>query len=97
MPKRAPDVTYWPAVRANREDRLMAAYWEILRQLRAKGCQIDRLAVEELDQNGDYRVIPSPGRKTDRHNWVFDAVPMMPPEVVSGDVGQATDLKQRTA
>ena len=97
MPKRAPDVAYWPAVRADREDRLMAAYWQILHELRAKGCQIDRLAVEELDKNGDYRVIPSPGRKTDRHNWVFDAVPMMPPEAASGDVGQATDLKQRTA
>lgn len=97
MPKRAPDVTYWPVVRANREDRLMAAYWEILRELRAKGCQIDRLAVEELDQNGDYRVIPSPGRKTDRNNWVFDAVPMMPPEAASGDVGQTADFKQRTA
>ena len=97
MPKRAPDVADWPVVRADREDRLMPAYWQILRELRAKGCQIDRLAVDELDQNGDYRVIPSPGRKTDRDNWVFDAVPMTPPEAAAGDVDQAADWVRRTA
>ncbi len=75
----------------------MPAYWQILRELRAKGCQIDRLAVDELDRNGDYRVIPSPGRRADPEHWVFNTVPMVPPEAADGGVERAEDLVQRTA
>jgi len=97
MPKRAPDVSDWPVVRADREDRLMPAYWQILRELRAKGCQIDRLAVDELDRNGDYRVIPSPGRKADPEHWAFNAVPMVPSEAAASGVEPAAEAVQRTA
>ena len=36
---------------------------------------IDRLRLEALEQDGDYRVIPSPGRGDNSANWVFDEVP----------------------
>ena len=77
MPKRAPDLDDWPLVRADREDRLISAYWKILRNLRNQGCQIDRVKLDALDRTGDYRVIPSPARKQDPDGWVFGAVPMI--------------------
>ena len=80
LPKRAPDVADWPPVRADREDRLMAAYWQTLRKLRSNGQQIDRLRVDDLDRNGEYRVIPSPGRRQNPANWVFDSVPIIAPD-----------------
>ena len=58
LPKRAPDVPDWPPIKVDREDRLMSAYWEILHELRQKGWQIDRMQLDELNRNGDYRVIP---------------------------------------
>ena len=43
FPKRAPDVPEWPVINVDREDLLMQTYWRLMRQLRAKGWQIDRL------------------------------------------------------
>lgn len=79
LPKRAPDVREWPPIRVDREDRLMQAYWQTLQQLRARGWQIDRLQMDALDRDGDYRVIPSPGRSENPDGWVFDPVPCVPP------------------
>jgi len=54
----------------------MGAYWRVLRDLRDKGWQIDRVALDALDQNGDYRVIPSPARRQEGpEKWVFGEVP----------------------
>ena len=75
LPKRAPDQRDWPPIKIDREDRLMKAYWELLDDMRARGWQIDRLRLEDCDRDGDYRVIPSPGRRADPDNWIFDAVP----------------------
>ena len=75
LPRRAPDVENWPVVRADREDRVMAAYWQTMRDMRRRGWQIDRLRLEALEQDGDYRVIPSPRRGDNSANWVFDEVP----------------------
>jgi len=75
-PKRAPDVPVFPTVTAELEDKLMGAYWQVLRDLRGKGWQIDRVALEALDQDGDYRVIPSPARRREGpEKWVFGEVP----------------------
>ena len=87
MPKRAPDLDDWPLVRADREDRLISAYWNILRKLRNEGRQIDRVKLDEMDRNGDYRVIPSPARKQGPDGWVFDTVPTIA-------AGEATGAKQ---
>ncbi|MBT8444440.1 MAG: hypothetical protein KJO13_06820, partial [Gammaproteobacteria bacterium] len=78
MPRRAPDLDDWPVLQLDREDLVMSAYWQEMRKLRNAGCQIDRLALDLLDANGDYRVIPSPGRRADSENWVFAAVPRLP-------------------
>lgn len=77
FPKRAPDLAEWPVINVDREDLLMQTYWRLMRQLRAKGWQIDRVALDELDRNGDPRVIPSPGRRADPANWVYRAVPLI--------------------
>jgi phenylpropionate dioxygenase-like ring-hydroxylating dioxygenase large terminal subunit len=76
MPKRAPDVPVYPQITAELEDKLMGAYWKVLQELRAKGWQIDRVQLDALDQNGDYRTIPSPARRQKgRGKWIFDEVP----------------------
>lgn len=75
MPKRAPDLDEWPVVQADREDMVMSAYWAEMRKLRSEGRQIDRVKLEDLDRNGDYRVIPSPGRRLQNRDWVFATVP----------------------
>ena len=75
MPKRAPDMDDWPVVQVDREDLVMSAYWAEMRKLQREGRQIDRVMLEELDRNGDYRVIPSPGRRRQSRDWVFDTVP----------------------
>jgi phenylpropionate dioxygenase-like ring-hydroxylating dioxygenase large terminal subunit len=77
MPKRAPDVDDWPVLQLDREDLLMSTYWDLMRQLRHSGYQIDRVALNALDANGDYRVIPSPGRRENPDGWVFDTVPRL--------------------
>jgi phenylpropionate dioxygenase-like ring-hydroxylating dioxygenase large terminal subunit len=77
LPRRAPDVDDWPVVQADREDRVMTAYWQTLRDLRSKGWQIDRIALEALERDGQYRVIPSPGRARKASDWVFDGVPRL--------------------
>ena len=46
-----------------------------MREQRAAGNQIDRLKLDELERNGEYRVIPSPVRRQNPGNWVFDSVP----------------------
>ena len=55
----------------------MKAYWELLDDMRARGWQVDRLRLEDCDRDGDYRVIPSPGRREEPDNWIFDAVPVI--------------------
>src|SRR5690606_20450846 len=70
-PKRAPDQDEFPKIPVDREDRLMQAYWQLLRDLRGRGWQIDRMSLEELDRDGDYRVIPSPARRRDPAAWVY--------------------------
>ena len=92
QPRRAPDVDNWPVVQADREDRVMSAYWQTMRGMKHKGWQIDRLGLEALEKNGEYRVIPSPGRRTSPDNWVFDSVPTM-----AADTSAATPAKRGAA
>jgi phenylpropionate dioxygenase-like ring-hydroxylating dioxygenase large terminal subunit len=80
QPKRAPAVRDWPAIKIDREDRLMAAYWKTLMSLRDHGQEIDRLAMDSLAANGEYCVIPSPARQANPHNWIFRPVPIVAPE-----------------
>jgi phenylpropionate dioxygenase-like ring-hydroxylating dioxygenase large terminal subunit len=77
-PKRAPDLPAWPVINIDREDRLMQAYWQYMRELRARGWQLDRLALDEQTRNGEVRVIPSPARRADPANWVYPPVPFVP-------------------
>ncbi len=78
LPKRAPDVPQWPVIAIDREDRLMAAYWRLMRELRERGWQIDRLKLEEQERNGEVRVIPSPDRRQNPQDWVYEPVPFLP-------------------
>ncbi len=80
LPKRAPEAEEFPAIAIDREDRLLRSYWHLMRQLRARGWQIDRLALDALDRNGDYRTIPSPARRRNPRNWVHGSVPRIPAE-----------------
>lgn len=80
LPRRAPEVEEFPAIAIDREDRLLRSYWHLMRQLRARGWQIDRLALDALDRNGDYRTIPSPARRRNPRNWVYGSVPRIPAE-----------------
>jgi len=89
MPKRTPDVADWPPVRAELEDKMMDAYWQVLQQFRAKGWQIDRVQMEALDLRGEYRVIPSPARKQNPNDWVFDVVPRIAPGQSAGKPKQS--------
>lgn len=82
-PRRAPEVEEFPAIAIDREDRLLRSYWHLMRQLRARGWQIDRLALDALDRNGDYRTIPSPARRRNARNWVYGNVPLIPADEVS--------------
>jgi phenylpropionate dioxygenase-like ring-hydroxylating dioxygenase large terminal subunit len=76
LPKRAPDVPVYPQVTAELEDKLMSAYWKVLQKLRNNGWQIDRVQLDALDRNGDYRTIPSPARRQEGpEKWVFAEVP----------------------
>lgn len=80
FPKRAPDVPSWPVINVDREDRLMQTYWQLMRTLRARGWQLDRVALDALDRNGDVRVIPSPARRAvPAGDWVYQPVPFVPP------------------
>jgi len=78
LPKRAPDVPQWPVINIDREDLLMQTYWQMMRGLRARGWQIDRLQMDELERNGELRVIASPARRADPANWVYKPVPLVP-------------------
>ena len=78
MPKRAPDLDDWPVLKLDREDLVMTAYWQQMRKMRSFGWQIDRVVLNAVEANGDYRVIPSPSRREDPGNWVFEAVPTFP-------------------
>jgi phenylpropionate dioxygenase-like ring-hydroxylating dioxygenase large terminal subunit len=90
MPKRAPDVPVYPQITADREDKLIGAYWQVLQALRSKGWQIDRIALDALDQDGDHRTIPSPARRqADREHWVFDEVPRIPGDPAAEQRGAA--------
>ena len=58
------------------EDKLIGAYWKVLRDLRSKGWQIDRVQLEAMDEDGDYRTIPSPARRQEAPDkWVFKEIP----------------------
>lgn len=77
LPKRAPDVPDFPAIKIDREDLLMQAYWKLMRELRSRGWQIDRLALASSEQNGEVRVIPSPARRSDPQHWIYPPVPFV--------------------
>ena len=90
LPKRAPDVPVYPSITADREDKLMGAYWQVLQGLRKNGWQIDRVQLDALNQTGDYRTIPSPARRqVGGDKWVFDAVPRIPAEKAGVERGAA--------
>ena len=55
----------------------MQAYWKLMRELRSRGWQIDRLALAASEQNGEVRVIPSPARRSDPQHWIYPAVPFV--------------------
>ena len=80
FPKRAPDVPRWPVINVDREDLMMQTYWQLMRELRDRGWQIDRLKLDELDRQGDARVIASPDRRADPENWVYRTVPLVAPD-----------------
>jgi phenylpropionate dioxygenase-like ring-hydroxylating dioxygenase large terminal subunit len=76
MPKRAPDVPVFPLISGERVDKLIGAYWNVLQRLRGMGWQIDRVQLDALDNNGDYRTIPSPARRIEGpEKWVFGEIP----------------------
>jgi phenylpropionate dioxygenase-like ring-hydroxylating dioxygenase large terminal subunit len=76
LPKRAPDVPVYPQINGELVDKLMGAYWEVLQNLRSKGWQIDRVQLDAMDQNGDYRTIPSPARRQEGpEKWVYSEIP----------------------
>ncbi|MCL4721160.1 MAG: hypothetical protein KJ041_04240, partial [Gammaproteobacteria bacterium] len=76
-PRRAPDVNRWPVINIDREDRLMQTYWQFMRELCGRGWQIDRVALDGMERNGEVRVIPSPSRRADPANWVYEPVPFV--------------------
>lgn len=78
MPRRIADVPVFPAIAIDREDLLLRSYWQLMMQLRGRGWELDRLALDELDRRGDYRVIPSPGRRANPRDWVHQATPLLP-------------------
>ena len=80
MPKRAPAQPGERQIFVDREDRLMQAYWFLMRQMRERGWEIDheRLATLEAQQDAGYLVIPSPGRRREPAGWVHEAVPRVP-------------------
>lgn len=80
LPKRAPDIPEWPVINVDREDLLMQTYWQFMRELRGKGWQIDRLALDACERNGEVRVIPSPARQADPAHWVYRPVPFVAAE-----------------
>jgi hypothetical protein len=77
LPKRAPDVAEFPPIQIDREDRLMHAYWQMMRELRGRGWQLDRIKLDQCAANGEVRVIPSPARRADPAAWVHPAVPFV--------------------
>lgn len=78
LPKRAPSLPSERAIHVDREDRLWQAYWRVMRDMRAKGWQIDKRRLAELAADDHYRVIPSPARRAAPDGWVHDAVPRVP-------------------
>jgi len=89
LPRRAPEQPDWPALKIDREDRLMTAYWNLLQELRGRGWQIDRQALASCDAAGDYRVIPSPARTAGGSRWVFAPVPRIAASASRGRAGLA--------
>jgi phenylpropionate dioxygenase-like ring-hydroxylating dioxygenase large terminal subunit len=77
-PRRAPDLAEWPRINIDREDRLMQAYWQYMRELRQRGWQLDRLALDAAERDGEVRTIPSPGRREQGSQWVYRTVPLVP-------------------
>lgn len=77
QPRRAPDVPDFPAIKIDREDLLMQAYWQLMRDLRSRGWQIDRLALDACEVSGEVRVIPSPARRENPEPWVYRPVPFV--------------------
>lgn len=61
------------------EDEMVREYWAIMKTLRDKGWQIDGQALDQAEQTGGYHVIPSPARRSNPENWVYDSVPRIDP------------------
>jgi phenylpropionate dioxygenase-like ring-hydroxylating dioxygenase large terminal subunit len=83
-PKRAPDIEDFPPIKIDREDRLMPAYWQMMRDLRDRGWQIDRMKLDELERDGECRTIPSPGRRINAGGWIYRPVPFLEPRDGAG-------------
>lgn len=83
LPKVPPAVPDPRTLLIDPEDKVVREYWNILANHRAKGCQIDRGALENAENAGGYCVIPSPARRADPDGWVYDEVPRLTPSSVS--------------
>ena len=73
VPKSGPDGM--PTIVGKHEDTVIRVYWELMREMRDKGWQIDYQAWNKLIEDGEYCVIPSQTRKTDSEKWQYPAIP----------------------
>ena len=54
--------------------------WQLMKQLRSRGRQLDRPRLDQLDKHGDWRVIPSPERSRNKDGWIYEPVTTIPPD-----------------
>ena len=75
----------------------MTAYWKTLMEQRDRGCEIDRLAMDDCRRAGEYRVIPCPSRRSGG-SWVHAPVPLIPAAsgVGTGDPALAAGGSRKT-
>jgi phenylpropionate dioxygenase-like ring-hydroxylating dioxygenase large terminal subunit len=78
-PRRPATVPAEEQLYVDREDRVMQAFWFLMRDMRERGWQIDheRLAALEATQDPAYLVIPSPERRAGGA-WTHGVVPRLP-------------------
>ena len=57
------------------EDTIIKVYWELMQEMKEKGCQIDYKAWNKLIEDGKYCVIPSVTRKNSPENWEYPTIP----------------------
>lgn len=89
LPKRPTGRAHARQMFIDREDRLMAAYWRLMQQMKDRGWAIDRKRLRDMDDAGDYRVIPSPARRqSSPSTWVYDPVPLLPAAAVPSRMPQ---------